>query len=519
MALKQWLNEQMKETLFSSFYLSLFFFISVLYVFNLARKTKSKRNLNLPPSPPKLPFIGNLHQLGALPHRSLRDLSEKYGDIMLLQLGQMQNPTVVVSSVDAAMEIIKTHDVAFSNRPQNTAAKILLYGCADITFGVYGENWRQKRKICVVELLSMKRVQSFHAIREEEADKLVNKLREVRSSDACYVNLSEMFTSISNNIMSKCALGRNYIGDGNSSLKHLSRNVMVHLADFTVRDYFPWLGWVDILTGKIKKYKATFKALDDLFDKAIAEHLAAKREGDHSNRKDLVDILIELQDSNMLNIHFTRNDLKALLLDMFVGGADTIEVTLEWSMAELVRNPIIMKKVQEEVRKIVGNKSKIKETDINQMHYLKCAIKETLRLHPPAPLLAPRETISSVKLKGYDIPPKTNVFTNAWAIQRDPKFWESPEQFLPERFENNETDLKGQDFQFIPFGFGRRGCPGINFGLASVEYVLANLLYWFDWKLPESSDTLKQYIDMSETFGLVVSKKKPLHLKPITFLF
>lgn len=510
MALKQWLYEQMKEMAFSTFYLSLFFFISVLYLFNITRKTKSKTNLNLPPSPPKLPLIGNLHQLGSLPHRSLRDLSLKHGDIMLLQLGQMQNPTVVVSSADVAMEIMKTHDMAFSNRPQNTAAKVLLYGGIDIVFGLYGERWSQKRKICARELLSTKRVQSFHQIRKEEVAILVNKLREVSSSEECYVNLSDMLMATANDVVCRCVLGRKYPG-----VKELARDVMVQLTAFTVRDYFPLMGWIDVLTGKIQEHKATFRALDAVFDQAIAEHMKEKMEGEKSKKKDFVDILLQLQENNMLSYELTKNDLKSLLLDMFVGGTDTSRATLEWILSELVRNPTIMKKVQEEVRKVVGHKSNVEENDIDQMYYLKCVVKETLRLHSPAPLMAPHETISSVKLKGYDIPAKTVVYINIWAIQRDPAFWESPEQFLPERFENSQVDFKGQHFQFIPFGFGRRGCPGMNFGLAFVEYVLASLLYWFDWKLPES-DTLKQDIDMSEVFGLVVSKKTPLYLKPVT---
>ncbi|RDY12069.1 Cytochrome P450 71A20, partial [Mucuna pruriens] len=293
MALKQWLYEKGKEI--------------VLCVFKLTRKTKSKTNLSLLPSPPKLPLIGNLHQLGTLPHRSLRDLSLKYGDIMLLQLGHMQNPTVVVSSMDVAMEIMKTHDLAFSSRPQNTAAKILLYGCIDIAFGVYGESWSKKKKICVEELLNPKMVQSVHKIREEEVAKLVNKLREVSSSDKCYMNMREMLMSTSNNIVCKCALGRKYTGDGYSRVKELARNVMVQLSAFTVRDYFPLLGWVDVLTGKIQEFKAIFHALDALFDQAIAEHLM---EGDHSKNKDFLDILLQLQENNML----TKNDLKALLM-------------------------------------------------------------------------------------------------------------------------------------------------------------------------------------------------------------
>jgi len=195
---------------------------------------------------------------------------------------------------------------------------------------------------------------------------------------------------------------------------------------------------------------------------------------------------------------------------MFVAGSDTTASLLEWTMAELMRNPMKLKKAQEEVRKIVGHKSKVEEDDISQMEYIKCVVKETLRLHPPAPLLVPRETASGVKLRGYDIPAKTLIYVNAWGIQRDPEVWERPEEFIPERHGNNHVPLKGQ---FIPFGFGRRACPGMTFGLASVEYALANLLYWFNWKLPASV----QDIDMSETYGLVTSIKVPLHLKPIPY--
>lgn len=194
---------------------------------------------------------------------------------------------------------------------------------------------------------------------------------------------------------------------------------------------------------------------------------------------------------------------------MFVGGTDTTATGLEWTMAELLRNPTAMKKVQEEIRTIIGKKQKIETEDIKKMEYMNCVIKESLRLHPPIPLLLPRETSSNVNLEGYQIPPKTSVWINVWAIQRDPKIWERPDEFIPERFmEKNSVDFKGQDFEFVPFGSGRRKCIGMSFGLASFECVLANLLYWFDWKLLEE-------LDMSEQHGLSVFKKVPLHLIPI----
>ena len=201
---------------------------------------------------------------------------------------------------------------------------------------------------------------------------------------------------------------------------------------------------------------------------------------------------------------------------MFVGGTDTTSTTTEWLMAELLKHPNVMKKVQEEVRKVVGKKSKVDVDDISKMEYFKCVIKETLRLHPVVPLLVPRETTASVKLGGYDIPSNITVFVNVWAIQRDPNWWEKPEEFIPERFENSPVDFKGQDFQFIPFGFGRRGCPGMSFAVVSVEYVVANLLYWFDWKLSAGENV--ENMDMSELYGLTVKKKLPLHVLPVSHL-
>ena len=200
---------------------------------------------------------------------------------------------------------------------------------------------------------------------------------------------------------------------------------------------------------------------------------------------------------------------------MFIGGTDNIAATMEWAMAELVKNPSIMKKAQKEVRRVVGKKSSVIETDVNEMDYLKCVVKETLRLH--APVMVSRQNPTDTKLEGYDIPPKTIVLVNTWAIQRDSKLWDKAEEFIPERFLNSSVGFKGQHNQFLPFGVGKRGCPGISFSVAGAEYVLANLLYWFDWKLPDSRCC--EDLDMNDYYAIVIRKKVPLHLVPILYSF
>lgn len=475
-------------------------------------KLGNGKKLKLPPSPPKLPIIGNIHQLGQLPHRSLRDLSKTYGPLMLLHLGH--TPTLVVSSAEMTKDIVRNHDIVFSNRPKTTAANMLFYGCSDVAFSPYGEYWRQVRKICVNELLSLRRVHSFQFVRDEEVELVTNKIRSA-SVKGESVNLTEMMLSVANNLVSRCAVNRKFEEDeGSVKFGQIARRMATHITSFSFGDIFPYLRWVDVLTGFIPSLKATSRELDVVFAQLIEEYRASRSPDEISDHKDFVSILFQLLDDGKLEMDLTQDNLKAVILDMLVAGTETTSSTLEWAMAELLKKPSVMNKAQEEVRTVVGKKPKVDVSDINQMEYLKCVVKETLRLHPGAPLLLPRETASSVELGGYYIPANTTVLINAWAIQRDPNGWEKPEEFIPERFENSPVDYKGQDFRYIPFGCGRRSCPGTQFGIAGVEYVIANLLYWFDWKL--AAGEIAENLDMSENYGIAVSKKIPLHVFPIS---
>ena len=293
-------------------FLVFLFLLSLLLLF--IRRRSSGVKLNLPPSPPKLPVIGNLHHLSSLPHRSLRELAQKYGhDLMFLHLGQA--PTLVVSSAEMLREIVKSHDIVFSNRPKTTAADIVLYGCKDVGFAPYGDYWRQVRKISVLELLSMKRVLQFQFVRDQEVSVMVNRIRKACVNGAS-INLSDMFIAISNNIVSRCVLGHCFEQeDGSSRFGELGRRLLVQFVEFSVGDFFPCMRWIDVLRGFIGSLKATFEELDAFFDEVVEEHKARlESDCDNSHTKDFVDILLQLQKDDMVDFDLTKNDLKAILM-------------------------------------------------------------------------------------------------------------------------------------------------------------------------------------------------------------
>ncbi|KAL5814911.1 hypothetical protein ACOSQ4_025552 [Xanthoceras sorbifolium] len=437
----------------------------------------------LPPSPSQLPIIGNLHQLGTHPHRSLRSLAQRYGPIMLLHLGR--KPAVVVLSPDLAREILKTHDTVFANRPDSRIAKRLFY-------------WRQMRSICVMQLLSAKRVKSFRMYREEETAELIKK-RAQSCTCSSPIDLSELLVSLTRNLICRAAFGRKYgegEGEGESgrTFKKLLEELGEMLGAFSVGDFIPWLGWLDQVSGLDAKVERVFNEFDHFFSAVIDDHMARQDDEDHM---DLLDILLQIQKDGSNGVCMVKEHIKAILLDMFAGATDTTYTVIEWAMTEILRHPEIMKKVQEEIRGIAGSKLQINEDDLGKMLYLKALIKETMRLH-------------YVEVGGYNILAETRVMVNAWAIGRDPATWPEAEQFKPERFMHTSLDLKGHDFELIPFGAGRRGCPGATFALAVVELVLASLLHNFNWTLPGGARG--EDLDDSESTGMSVHKKCPLVL-------
>ncbi|CAL9135236.1 unnamed protein product [Musa textilis] len=445
------------------------------------------------------------------PHLTLRALAERHGPLMFLQLGSI--PTVVISSAHVAREVFRAHDLAFAGRPTLYAAERLSYGLRDVGFAPHGEHWRQARKVFMVELLSAKRVRSFRGVREREVASLVASIRRLApSSSSSPIDLSRMVVSVTNAVTCRAAFGYRCETAGSGRLRWVMDELQSVLGGFCAGDFFPWLRWIHALDGLRARVERVFRELDDIYSQVIEEHLRGGCTSDHG---DLVQVLLRLrEDPTQRNTFGSMDHIKGLLTDIFTAGTGTSAATIIWTLTELLRNPSVMARAQKEVRDAVGKKGAVEETDLHDLPFLKLVIKESLRLHPPAPLLVPRETTEACAVGGYEIPARTRVFVNAKAIGTDPASWSNPQEFQPERFSSGrdvgDGDVRwGECFEFVPFGVGRRSCPGINFGLAVVELVLANLLYCFDWEVRLGKG---EELDVEEAIGLVVHRKRPLCL-------
>ncbi|GAU26886.1 hypothetical protein TSUD_02890 [Trifolium subterraneum] len=498
--------------------------IFILFIIHIHKTKSTKRTSSIPPGPKPLPIIGNLHQIDpSSPPHSLWQLSKHYGPIMSLHLGNI--PTIVVSSARMAKEVLKTHDLKFASRPSFLGVRKLSYNGLDLGFAPYSPYWKEMKKLCVLHLFSSQRVHSFRPIRENEVVQLIQKLSQYDGHKKG-VNLSEILISLANTIICKIAFGKKYafdyeeeveLGNGQkrSRLHVLLNEAQALLAEFYFSDNFPLLGWVDRVRGTLWRLDKTFKELDLIYQRVIDDHIdnLGRPKSKEQEMADIIDIFLQMMNDHSFSFDLTLDHIKAVLMNIFIAGTDTSAAIVVWAMTALMNNPRVMNKVQMEIRNLYEDKDFINEDDIEKLSYLKSVVKETLRLFPPTPLLLPRETIQNCSIDGYEIKPKTLVYVNVWAIGRDPENWEDPEEFYPERFFTSSVDFKGNNFELIPFGSGRRMCPAMNMGMVTVELSLANLIHSFEWKLPNDFDK-EQVLDTQVKPGITMHKKIDLYLVP-----
>ncbi|WCJ18975.1 cytochrome P450 family 705 subfamily A polypeptide 25 [Euphorbia peplus] len=492
-------------------YLILFlvWLISTLLFRAIISKTRSPYS-KLPPSPFSLPIIGHLHLLRPIPHQALHRLSQRYGPLFQLSFGSV--PCVVISSPDMAKEFLKTHELSFCNRPTTVAVRCLTYGGdSDFSFAPYGPYWKFMKQITMTQLLGRKTVDRFVHVREEEV-RVFMKLMLEKSLEGIEVNLGEELMNVASNVISRMTMGKRCwaTGDEAGEMRKMIEEVGAVTGEFNVQDYIGFCKNVD-LQGIGKRVKKVQVKLDQLMEKIVKEHEEVKKEKDIMEW-DLVDVLVDIMEDDSSQIRLSRESVKAFILEMFTTGTATSSGIIQWAMAQLINNQTILKKARDEIDSIVGENKLIQESDLPNLPYLQAIVKETLRLHPSGPLFT-RESTQDCTIGGYTIPAKTRLLVNVYTIGRDPGFWEKPIEFIPERFmsseEKNQIDVRGQYYQFLPFGSGRRGCPGISLALQVIQTTLASMIQCFDWKVKNN------LVDMTEAAGITLLMAKPLICVPV----
>ncbi|XP_004505592.1 geraniol 8-hydroxylase-like [Cicer arietinum] len=495
---------------FLSCMLLIFLPILTLY-FLLSKFTFTKKSkIKLPPGPRPLPFIGNLLELGQKPHQSLSNLAESYGPIMSLKFGQVT--TIVVSSPNMAKEILQTHDQFLSNKAVPHVTEVHDHHKHSMAFLPISPLWRELRKISNNQLFSNKTLDESGKLRQQKLQEILNDIHQSSLVNEA-VDIGKLAFKTSINFLSNTIFSLDLVhsDDAVGDFKEIVMNIMKESGKPNVVDFFPILKKFNLDIQGIHHRNSIYAGkIMDIFKDLVDQRLKMRKvEGSDSNT-DMLNTLLNISQNN--NQEMSRTQILHLCLTLFVGGTDTIASTLEWAMAELLKNEKVMSKAKQELEQIIGKGKALEESDIARLPYLQAVIKETFRLHPAVPFLIPRKANANVEICGYTIPKDAQVFVNVWAMGRNSSIWENANLFSPERFLTSEIDYKGHHFELIPFGAGRRICPGLPLAVRTLYLMLGSLINCFNWKLEDGFKI--DDMNMDEHFGMTLAKAQSVRVIP-----
>ncbi|KAH7352854.1 hypothetical protein KP509_19G067300 [Ceratopteris richardii] len=435
-----------------------------------------KARMNLPPSPPGLPIIGHLHLLGTRPVRSLSDLSRRHGSLMFLRFGNV--PVLLASSPAAARLISKMR----SNISCSPTIPVVSFEREELLSAPPGLYFKFHHRLRTAELFSAK---PFHFSQPIINDEIRSLLQVVADNAAC-VHIRKELYDATFSIISRIAISRRAKdlrspsqNDHSSNLQNLLIDSIDLLGVQNIGDYKPCLAWMDLQGAK--RAKAISTKIKSMWQQIIDDRRRTRlTRGSEIMDSDFLDVLLTASAQDDLQL----SDL-AIKANMFDAGIDSSTLTVEWAIAELLAHPRILQKAQQELEEVVGAIRLVEESDIVRLPYLRAIIKETMRLHPIAPPFMPHTVSESCRICGYNIPRSTVACINVWAMGRDSKVWKDPLRFYPERFLDSNMEVRGQDFELLPFGSARQACPGLAFGLNNVHLMLSILLNAFEWRILE----------------------------------
>ncbi|XP_065855143.1 iridoid oxidase-like [Euphorbia lathyris] len=469
-----------------------------------------------PPGPPGWPIIGNIFDLGNLPHQILYELKFKYGPVIWLRLGFTN--TLVIQSAKAAEYLFKNHDVAFSDRKAPDALNARNYNKGSLALCRYGSGWRMLRRLVTLELTTGKKVIESVNIRRNCVDKMIRFIEEDAAAarsrgESGEIVLSRYVFVMTFNLIGNLVFSRDLIdprSEEGSVFSDALDDVIKWSGKPNLADFFPFLKVFDPQRMR-KNMEMALERSMNIVEKFMNERIEEGKSRKERETKDFLDSVLEFEGDGKGggDDKMSTHNMIIIIMEIFFAGTETTSGTIDWIMVELFRNPQSMERVKEELNRVIGPKRNIEESDIDQLPYLRAVIKESMRLHPVIPFLLPRNTTEETKFMGYVIPKDTQVFINAWAIGRDAEVWEDPLSFNPERFLGSNIDYRGQNFELIPFGSGRRICVGMGLAHRVLHLIVGSLLHCFDWEFHPDA-----IIDMKEKLGITVKKLIPLKAIP-----
>ncbi|CAH2053249.1 unnamed protein product [Thlaspi arvense] len=491
------------------------FFSLLCYYFFFKKPSGSKCGFDLPPSPPSLPIIGHLHLLLSTPtHKSLQKLSAKYGPLLHLRFFSV--PMVLVSSASVAYEIFRTHDASISSRGPPPMEDSLFAGSSSFISSSYGDHWKFMKKLLVTKLLGPQALERSRGVRAGELERFYTRLLDKAAKEE-HVEIINEAIKLSNNSICKMTMGRSCSEDNGEA-----ERVRAVASDSLALGKKIVLG--SVLRGPFKKLVMLLlkkemmfvsNRFDELLEKILVEH-EEKQDGIHGT--DLMEALLEAYGDDNAEYKITRNHIKTLLADILFAGTDTSAQATQWAMAELVNNPNVLETLREEIDSVVGKTRLIQETDLPNLPYLQAVVKEVLRLHSPGTVFG-RISQEGFRMGRFYIPEETSFAVNVYAVMRDPHYWEDPDEFKPERFlldssrTGEEQERREQAIKYIPFGSGRRGCPGVNLAYVFLGTAVGMMVQGFEWRIKGDGNNK---VSMEEAVvGLSLTMAHPPKFTPV----